>query len=72
MSDFKKVVVKDCPPSRNLYKVSGSGNKFYVYKVSVGFISDSLDEVGTSTNLRDALDLVKADSGGNRLDISDW
>ena len=70
---MKKVVVKDCPrKSINLYKVSESSGKFYVYQIDPGFISDTHNEVGTSRSLRDALELVKAYSGGNNLQISDW
>jgi len=71
MSD-KQVSVKDCPTSKSLYKVSDYKGTFYVSQVDVGFISNSLNQAGTARTFRDALELVKAHSGGNNLQISDW
>lgn len=69
----KQVVVKDCPrKSINLYKISDYDGVFYVYQIDPGFISDTHNAVGTSRSCRDALELVKAYSGGNNLQISDW
>ncbi|SDH01978.1 hypothetical protein, partial [Propionivibrio dicarboxylicus] len=38
----KKLVVKDCRPSENLYKVSEYRGTFYVYRVDPGLFSDDL------------------------------
>jgi len=69
----KRVEVKGCPKlSMNLYKVSDDRGKYYVYQVEAGFFSNTLRDVGTAGSLRDALELVKAHSGGDNLAISDW
>ena len=68
----KQVVVRDCPTSDNLYKVGEHDGTYYVYQMDIGFLGDTSNKVGTARSFRDALDLIKAHSGGDNLEIGDW
>ncbi len=56
----------------NLFKVSEYRGKFYVYKVKIGFISDSSTEIGSAGSFEDALSLIKSYSGYGIKSIRDW
>ena len=56
----------------NLFKVSEYRGKYYVYKVKVGFISDSSIEIGSAGSFEDALSLIKSYSGYGIKNIRDW
>ena len=68
MSNHKRVVVRG--GGKNLYKVAEYDGWFYVYKVDVGFISDSSASIGKTRSLKDALDLIKSHSGKEIKEIS--
>jgi len=68
MSNDKKVVVKG--GGKNLYKISESGGWHYVYKVDVGFFSNSNNSIGKAKSLSDALDIIKSHSGRDIQEIS--
>lgn len=56
----------------NLFKVSEYGGKFYVYKVKIGLISNSSNEIGHAGSFEDALSLIKSYSGYGIKSIKDW
>ncbi|NOX66239.1 MAG: hypothetical protein GXO85_10740 [Chlorobi bacterium] len=66
----KKVVTNG--GGENLFKVSEYRGKFYVYKVKVGFISDSSKEIGSAGSFEDALYLIKSYTGRGIDKIRDW
>ena len=56
----KEVVVQG--GGENLYKVSESGRTFCVYKVNVGLIGNSTNNIGQTRSFDDALAIIKAHS----------
>lgn len=56
----------------NLFKVSEYRGKYYVYRVKVGFISNSTIEIGNAGSFEDALSLIKSYAGDAIDSISDW
>lgn len=67
MSNDKKVVVKG--GGKNLYKITESGGWYCVYKVDVGLMSNSSNNIGKTKSLPDALDLIKSHSGKDIQEI---
>ena len=67
MSNDKKIVVKG--GGKNLYRITESGGWHYVYKVDVGFISNSSNNIGKTKSVSDALDLIKSHSGKDIQEI---
>lgn len=65
----RRVVVKDHHVHQNLYRVNEYDGTYYVYRYQGGGYDDT---VGQSSSLRDALELIKAHSGGDMLEIGDW
>ncbi len=47
----------------DLYEIDDSGGTYYTYKVKVGFISNSRQDIGKARSLEDALALIKSHSG---------
>jgi hypothetical protein len=70
----KKVVIDTDRKKGQLFKVSESSGKFYVYDVEVRFISDSLTKIGEARSLQDAIEVIKASVEGTvrNIKIADW
>lgn len=70
----KRIAVDTASKKGQLFKVSEYGGRFYVYKVTVGFFSDDLNQLGESRSLEDAIQIIKAFAGGSVRDIriSGW
>lgn len=70
----KRIVIDTDRKKGQLFKVSESSGKFYVYDVNVGFISDSLTKIGESRSLQDAIEIIKASVDGTvrNIKIADW
>lgn len=74
MSSNKKIVVDTNRQKGQLFKVSESDERFYVYDVDVGFISNTYRKIGETRNLKDAIELIKASVDGEvrNVKILDW
>ena len=70
----KKVVIDTNRAKGQLFKVSESGGKFYVYDVDVGFFGDSQKKIGEAQSLQDAIEIIKATVSGpvRNIRIGDW
>ena len=66
----KRVVVSG--GGQNLYQVSKSGSKYYIYKIKAGTFFDDKISIGYGGSLDDALSLIKSYSGRNIQKITDW
>lgn len=66
----KRIVVSG--GGQNLYKVSGSGSTYTVYKIIANFFFDDIIEVGSAGSFDDALTLIKSHSGKRIEKISNW
>lgn len=64
----KRVVVQG--GGRNLYRIESSGNMFYVYHISVGWITDDKEFIGKTKSLEDAITLIRSYSGREIKEIS--
>lgn len=73
MSD-RKVIVDTNRRRGQLFKVSEYGGTFYLYRVDVGIVLDDKVQIGTTRNLKDALELIKATVDGEvcHVKIEDW
>ena len=67
----RRVTVKDRRAKYSYYEISEYSGTFSVYQGSSGFFS-SQRKVGTANKLADALDLIKADSRGEKLEINGY
>jgi len=65
----KKVEVKDRKAKHVYYEISEYNGYLNVYQGRSGLFS-SQRKVGKANKLSDALELIKADSGGGELEIS--
>jgi hypothetical protein len=70
MGQVKKIVVKG--GGDNLFKVSEHDGWHYAYKVDPGFFSDSTTSLGKARSLADAIQLIRAYSGRDVQEISDY
>jgi len=68
--ETKKVVVKG--GGSNLFKVSSYNGTFYIYKVTVGFITNDNYEIGKTKSFDDALSVIRSYSGHEIDRISTW
>jgi hypothetical protein len=70
----KKIVIDTDKKKGQLFKVSESSGKFYVYDVDVGFISDNTTKIGEARSLQDAIEIIKASVDGTvrNIKIADW
>ena len=68
--EAKKVVIKG--GGSNLFKVSSYDGTFYIYKVTVGIISDDKYEIGKTRSFDDALSIIRSYSGQEIDHISTW
>lgn len=68
MSD-KKIVIDTDRQKGQLFKVTESGGRFYVYDADVGLICTSWKKIGESRTLHDAIELIKASVPGTVRNI---
>ena len=70
----KKVVIDTDRKKGQLFKVSETSGRFYVYDIDVGFISNDQKKLGEARNMADAIEIIKASVGGTvrNVKISDW
>lgn len=70
----KKIVIDTDRKRGQLFKVSESGGRFYVYDIDVGLLSDSQKKIGESRSLQDAIEIIKASVDGTvrNVKIEDW
>jgi len=70
----KKIVIDTDRKKGQLFKVSESSGKFYVYDVDVGFISNSATKIGEARSLQDAIEIIKASVDGTvrNIKIGEW
>jgi hypothetical protein len=68
MSNTRRVVVQG--GGKNLYKISESSGWHHVYKVDVGFLTDSSKSIGKTHSLEDALAIIRSHSGRDIQEIS--
>jgi hypothetical protein len=54
-----------------LFKLSESSGQWTVYEVDVGFLNN-YKNVGKTKSLKDAIDIVRAVSGREVREMSDW
>lgn len=67
---YKRVVVKG--GGENLYRIYEASGKYWIDSVDVGFISNSYNNIGKTSNLEDAISIIKAHSGKEIDTISEW
>jgi len=56
----------------NLYKVSEYDNWYYVYEAGRGFFSTGTLDIGKTRSFKDALDIIRAYTGKEIKEISEW
>ena len=61
MAEYKRVVVKG--GGKNLYRISIYAGKYAAQHTSVGLLSNSYKDIGTTRSLEDALSIIKSHSG---------
>ncbi len=66
----KRVVVQG--GGMNLYQVSEYDGWFYCYRIESGLLFSSSRDIGKARSMKDALDLIRSDSGQQIREISDW
>lgn len=70
----KKIVIDTERKRGQLFKVSESGSRFYIYSIAPGFFSNNQKKIGESRNLQDAIEIIKASVEGTvrNVKIEDW
>ena len=70
----KKVVIDTDRKKGQLFKVSESSGRFYVYDVEVRFLGNDQKKIGEARSLQDAIEVVKASVQGSvrNIRIEDW
>ena len=61
----KKIVIDTDRQKGQLFKVSESGGKYYVYDVDVGFLGSAQKKIGEARNLQDAIEIIKSSVRGS-------
>jgi len=69
MSDKWRVVVRE--GSANLYEISKYKGTYYVYRIRVGFLTNSSESIGTTTRLEDGISLICSHAGSGIKSIEE-
>lgn len=70
----KKVVIDTNREKGQVFRVSESNGRYFVYDVEVGLLSDTQKRIGEARSLQDALEIIKASVRGTvrEVRIKDW